>query len=479
MKRVIPFKTSLRHSTPWLLVLVLTAVLTTLTTSRALTRYREFRTGWSWDLAYYNQWFWSITRGDGVLSVRPIAAYADEGPSAWKTNYLSPARYLLIPIYFLWSDPEVLLVVQNVVFWWGLPAAFGLLRSEGSSNPWALAGLALVPATPLLWPLVWNDFRELQLALPFVLWAIQGVRSRRCWLSALGIGGMLACRQEFALVVASMAILPPRNPEDVGKSYRWARTLLIVGLAWFLFGFFGYLRWMIGPSTPEAYLSQFTGPKAGLDETLATSLDFLAVGLGAWAILACLAPRVGLLAVPWVLTLARGRWALPLIATEQWHHVRYTALFVFLALAAGLIGFAKVGRWLDRWPGDRWRRIGVWTLAAVSLLLADRTMASRLAQIPQPISTREAAEVWQWIDRVGPDDGVLAAYEVTAPLSSRRLLYSNVMDKNKPPGYPRLESVIRWVFILRDDPLAQSLSKQGFELVHTGSALRVYRRRLN
>jgi hypothetical protein len=166
-----------------------------------------------------------------------------------------------------------------------------------------------------------------------------------------------------------------------------------------------------------------------------------------------------------------------LIATEQWHHVRYTALFVFLALAAGLIGFARLGRWLERWPGDRWRRVGVWSLAAAGLLLADRAMAGRLAQIPRPISTQEAAEVWQWIDRVGPDDGVLAAYEVTAPLSSRRLLYSNVMDKNKPPGYPRLEPLIRWAFVLRGESVTQVLLEQGFELVHSGPAIQVFRRR--
>lgn len=158
--------------------------------------------------------------------------------------------------------------------------------------------------------------------------------------------------------------------------------MLAVGTAWFLFGFFDYLCWMIGPNAPEAYLSQFTGPKAGLDETMATSLDFLAVGLGPWAILACLAPRVGLLAAPWVPTLARGRRVLPLIATEQWHHVRYTSLFVSQCLAAGLIGFARLGRRLDRRPGDRWRWIGVWTLAAFGLLLANRTVVDRLARFP-------------------------------------------------------------------------------------------------
>src|SRR5262249_25103548 len=61
------------RAAPWVAVLALTATLTALTTWQALVRYREFRTGWSWDLAYYNQWYWALLFGDGVLTVRPIA----------------------------------------------------------------------------------------------------------------------------------------------------------------------------------------------------------------------------------------------------------------------------------------------------------------------------------------------------------------------------------------------------------------------
>ena len=87
----------------WLLVASLTAALTAVTTVQALRRYHELRTGWSWDLAYYNQWFWSLTQADGQLSVRPVASYAEEGPSVWKMNYLAPIRLALVPFY---QDPS-------------------------------------------------------------------------------------------------------------------------------------------------------------------------------------------------------------------------------------------------------------------------------------------------------------------------------------------------------------------------------------
>jgi uncharacterized membrane protein len=160
----------------WMAVVLLTAAMTTLSTYQSLRRYEDMRNGWSWDLAYYNQWYWALTQGDGVLSVRPIAAYATEGPSVWKMNYLSPLRFALVPIYRLFPDPRTLLVLQSIVFWWVIPAAYGLVRAESRSEATALSAAALVPLTPLFWPLVWNDFRELQLVAPFILWAIRSVR---------------------------------------------------------------------------------------------------------------------------------------------------------------------------------------------------------------------------------------------------------------------------------------------------------------
>lgn len=340
----------MRRASAWTLVLGLTAALTAVTIVQVLDRYRELRSGWSWDLAYYNQWFWALTQGDGILTVRPLAAYADEGPSIWKMNYLAPVRFLIAPIYRVWPDPRTLLVIQVVVFWWCIPAAYQLVRDESGSEWIALSGASLVPLTPLLWPLVWNDFRELQLAVPFLIWSLAGVRGRSVRMATWGIGGLLACRQEFALVVASLAIVPSREPEAIGRTYRWARTLVYLGLAWLLFGFLGYLKLVVGAHSPGLYLEQFGGPKATIAQTLRTALDFLLVGLGPWAILMLLAPRAALLALPWTWSLASGRWALGYIGTEQWHHVRYAAPMAGLVLAAGLIGYARLLRWIGGHP---------------------------------------------------------------------------------------------------------------------------------
>jgi uncharacterized membrane protein len=291
----------------WSLILAFTSLLIALSIAQSLSRYGEFRSGYSWDLAYYNQWFWAITRGDGVITVRPGAAYAFEGPSVWNMNYLAPIRVLIVPIYALFPDPRTLLVIQSVLFWCVVPAAYSLVDAESKSPALALAAAALVPLTPLTWPLAWNDFRELQLAVPFVLWAIQGWRARRRALTAFAIVGLLACRQEFALMVMSLAVLPPRQAEPAFRRRVWTRAVLAVGLGWFI-AFLAYLAWRAGPHAPADYLIQFTAPKSLTATTATTALHALLAGLGSWTVLALLAPRVALLVVPWAWAVSSGQW---------------------------------------------------------------------------------------------------------------------------------------------------------------------------
>lgn len=465
-----------RRLLPWIVVWGAGLGLALLTSIQALDRYHGLRTGWSWDLAYYNQWFWTFTQGDGTITVRPLSSYAVEGPSVWKMSYLSPLRFALLPVYLARPDPRTLLVVHNILFWLVVPAAYGLAKSESGSTRIALAATALVPATPLLWLLAWNDFRELQLGLPFVLWAVQGWRSRDRRLTAIGFVGMLACRQEFAVVIATFAVIDAREREDVGKSYLWAWSAMMIGLGWLFFAFFTYLSYTAGPRSPEAYYEQFGGHRAGVVETALTAGDFLAIGMGSWVVWALFAPRVAVLALPWIWSLSNGKWALRFVSTIAWHHIRYTTPFVALMLAAGLIGFARTLVWLARRPGLAPLAPCLWLASLVGLLSATSVLLDRFNYVTDPFPPADVAAYWTWRDRVAPADGVLAVYEVTAPLSSRRFLYSYVLDSNKPKGYPQLDDRFRWVFGRVGDFAPKTFLEQGFELVYHGQRLLIFRR---
>ncbi len=466
-----------RRSVPYVLVGLMTVGLAGRSVCESLSRYREFNSAWPWDLAHNNQWLWAVTHGIGTHTIRPWATFATEGPSVWKSNHLDPIRLVALPFYMLNPEPRTLLVLQCIIVWGCVPASFALVRHESGSILVALSAAALVPLTPLLRPLILNDFRDIQLGLPFVLVAVDGYRGRKIWLTALGIAWILACRQEYALVVASLAVVPPRRAEDSRRTRRWMLAVVTTGLVWTLI-YVAYLGATAGPPAPALYLDQFSDQPKTAADVAHTAIEFLLVGLGAWAALALLVPRLAATLLPWLWFLSRGLFGPEMLATPEWRKVRYAAPLAGLGLAAGLVGYARLGRWLlDRGGAKRyWLLATAWMACALGLALAHREVSDRMSRIPKPMSRTEAEQVWRWVEQVGPDDGVLATYTVAAPLSSRRLIFSYLLELNYPPGFPALEPAFRWAFVGRGEMPPRILTSQGFSLVHAGETMWIFRR---
>ena len=288
----------------------------------------------------------------------------------------------------------------------------------------ALSAAALVPLTPLFWPLVWNDFRELQLAGPFVLWAVQGVRSRsaglgRAWESR----GMLACRQEYRRHGRDVRVLAPARPR-VARARRscWRRTIFLIGLLWLFVRLLRLSEFHGRPGMLQTISSdQFLGPKAAFRQTLATSLETLLLGMGAWAVLACLAPRVAILALPWIWGPCSGRWAMRLLSTSEWHHVRYVMPMAAITAGRRVDRLRATGELVALTARGPRLAGGVWLGSAPVLWGGPATTSPIGCRMPpcRSIATRPSRS-GPGSRQVGADDAVIADYELSAPLSSRR-----------------------------------------------------------
>ena len=161
----------------------------------------------------------------------------------------------------------------------------------------------------------------------------------------------------------------------------------------------------------------------------------------------------------------------------EWHHIRYVMPLVVLVMASGLVGYARLGRLYSR--RGRWGWAGLalaWVCAVMICGVGLRDVTARLARVPVPIDRAEAQQIWSWIHQVDPGAAVIADYQVSAPLSSRRRLYSYVLYANQPRGYPRLDPDFRWLFVRTDYPFLKLLLEQGFEIVHRGRYLTIARR---
>jgi hypothetical protein len=120
--------------------------------------------------------------------------------------------------------------------------------------------------------------------------------------------------------------------------------------------------------------------------------------------------------------------------------------------------------------------IFVWACAALTSVVGLRYVVDQSGRVPVPIDRREVDAIWTSILQVDGDDGVLADYQVAAPLSCRRELYGYGVNWNLPRGFPRLHADIRWLFVRSSYPFLKVLLDQGFEVVHRGDYLTIARR---
>ena len=177
----------------------------------------------------YNQWYWAFCRGDGLISVRPLSSYAEEGPSVCRNELPGPFGWPLSLFTRLFHYPRTLLLIRErhllVADSGGLHAGSFGINSEAIS----LSAASLVPLCPLLWPLAGTTFASFNSRCrlcsgPFKAYAaVAG-------LTTFGVAAMLCCRQEFAVMAATFAFLPSREPENLTQTLKWPQALFAIGL---------------------------------------------------------------------------------------------------------------------------------------------------------------------------------------------------------------------------------------------------------
>ena len=191
--------------------------------------------------------------------------------------------------------------------------------------------------------------------------------------------------------------------------------------------------------------------------------------MGAWAILACLAPRVAILGVALDLgPVQRAMGDAACSRPRNGTHVRYVMPMAAMVLAAGLIGYCATGELVTAASRRPSLMVMAWICAALFCGVGLRDVTNRLSRVPVPIDREEAEQVWAWIRQVGDDDAVMVDYELSAPLSSRRQIYGCELDANLPKGFPQLGPEFRWLFIRNTNRFYNLLLEQGFEVVHQG-----------
>jgi uncharacterized membrane protein len=190
--------------------------------SLAVLQHRAFWTG-RFDVGNLVQAVWSTAHGD-FLSVTGLTAKQISRLGA----HFDPIVAAFAPLWWLWPDPALLLVVQGLAVATGAVPVY-LLGRRHLDSEWVAAGLALAyllhPATQWL---VLDDFHPVAFATPLLLWGFWFLDAGRLLPFALVAAAACLTKEQIGLVVAAMGLWYALRPEGrrAGIAIAFAGTLV-------------------------------------------------------------------------------------------------------------------------------------------------------------------------------------------------------------------------------------------------------------
>jgi uncharacterized membrane protein len=390
-------------------------------------RHLAFNTG-RFDLGNMTQAVWSTAHGD-VLEVTNLRGEQMSRLGA----HFDPILAAFAPLWWLWPDPTMLVVVQAVAIALGAVPVFLLARKHlGSERAGAGFALAYLLYPPTQW-LALNEFHAVALATPLLLLAFWYLDEDR--LAAFAIVAALACltKEHVPLTAAAFGVW-----YAFGRGRRRAgATIAAAGVAVAALAIGVVVPHFAprGASPFEGRYQAVGGSPGGIAETLLTDplrvlgemfggngIPYLLELVLPLAALPLLAPLTALVALP---ELAAN--LLSTTRTQQSIHFHYTAAAIPGLVVAAVFGAARL-RAQRGWVQPVATAVVVVALGANYLLGAIPVWRSFPGG--EALGTREHLvsahdDVATRAVRLIPDDAVVSATNsLGAHLSDRRRVHS-------------------------------------------------------
>jgi uncharacterized membrane protein len=435
----------------------------------AMRRYSAFEAH-AYDLAIFDQAIWATSRGHWLFS-------SLKGGMSLLGDHFSPILILFAPLDWIFTDPRALVLLQTAILGLG---AFPLLnlarRLLGQGALAALFPLAFLLAAPIR-TLALADFHPETVAVPALLWALDGLHSGNRGRVAFGVLIALACKETCALAVIGLglwALLVLRRP--------WmAAVLVVLGAGVFLLEVKLALPYFAGKQTP--YLDRYGHLGSSLGEVLLApvrrpietasllvwpwvKLEGLIRLLAPFGLMALAAPAALAGAAPNYLANAMSHYA-------PMHNVgfQYHAEMAAFVAAASVLGAAKLAH-----GGPRRRQLLGIAVATCALVQVGRPELARLWATP--ITSRHE-RMAAYLAAIPPEAAVSADTRSATHLSRRLPLFH----------FPRKIDQAEWVAVdtraldhaWHVSPEARAaavaaLPSKGFALVVDDDGFKIFRR---
>lgn len=397
-----------------------------------------------YDFGIKSQVIWNTFQGEWFASTIEVEHYLGD--------HVQLIFVLLAPLFALWRDPRVLLLVQSLLLCTAGWPLFRIARRRLKHDGLAL----LVTAAYLLYPTVGFvnrfDFHALTFVIFFFLMAIDFLEQERLGWASVMLVLALATREEVGFTVFALGIYLALVRGRPWFGSVWA----VLGVSWSAVALFviipafrggssdslGRYAWL--GSDPVAMIGTIlTRPQLVIDHlTEPERLWFLVMILLPVGFLALLSPRILAVGIP-----ALTYNLLSDVPSQSSIYFQYTAPlipFVFLALIEGIEQLRVSGRRLGRRPVP-W--IAGWLIVAIIVSWALENPFTTPIQSPY----FEVYGLGRFSDRAAfdealallPADASVSTMMAYGPhLSLRRrynLFYSRARLESRPLGVPQTD----------------------------------------
>lgn len=394
----------------------------------------------AFDLGNVDQAVWNTRHG------RLLAMTNIEGLTNRLGTHVEPILVPISLLYFVWSDPRILLLLQTVVMALGAWPAYLLARralSKAAAPPGAAAGRLMAHVLPVLFAFAYLmfpalqsanvfDFHAVALAPTFFLLALYCLETERWGAFAAWAVLTMSTKEDMPLLVAMLGVYVLVR----SRGRRWPIGLgtIAAAAAWFVVAV-GVVMPHFDTSAVSPLASRYEwlgdGP-AEMARTLVTrpglvaaqaltaeNLAYVRDWLAPVAYLPLLAPPVLLLAAPVL--------AVNLLSTDGFMHQLEGFHYGVLLAPIAVVGAAYGAAWLL--GRVRRARLAQWLAVLLAVAVAAATMGYHYGHGYTPLATGRALS-WPQVtehDRLGadmarriPGEASLAALAFLNPHASQR-----------------------------------------------------------
>jgi len=274
-------------------------------------------------------------------------------------DHWSPIDASLAPLYWLYGNPQTLLVAQSVLFALAIPPLWIFTRRAFGGGRQATAAAYLVSvAYGLSWPIAEAarvGFHEVAFAPVLTAVALERLQAGRLRSALIALGALLLVKEDMGLLVAGIgAALALSRPGMVPRQRLVAAGLIVVGLADTVLATYVLIPAMggrsgyywayteLGSNAQQAAGHLITHPVGSLRLLVSpqVKLDTILWLFGAFCFLPLLSP-ISLATVPLLAERMLGA------KFPNWWNTdyQYNAYLVVLLACAAVDGAARLSRW--------------------------------------------------------------------------------------------------------------------------------------